>query len=201
MNAPGHIGLNTILSIPISYYLVNNYGLNIGALFLITSVLVCSLPDIDIRLQSMDTQIIGNVSHRGRTHTLQFAIVMCILVFPMVYYLSGNSYISTVVSIGVFTGILCHLLGDVLTPSGVNMLPLIDYNFCLNCFRYDNLIANTVLPIIGFLGCILIYLSLDKPSTYVWASIIIVEIVGFLAVILSSRYSVEYNESILKYYK
>lgn len=200
MKPSGHIGLNTIISLPISYYLVNNLSSRIGLLFLSTSVLVCCLPDIDTKLQHIDIPITEGVSHRGRTHTVQFALLTSIICFFILDYVSDDVYLSITVTLGVFAGILLHLLGDILTPSGINMLPFINRNFCLNAFRYDNLIANTTLPIIGLTGCLLFYSSLDKPITYVWTEILIIEIIAFVSLILSSRYSIQYDGSILKYY-
>lgn len=201
MKPSGHIGLNTIIALPISYYLVNHLGSEMGFLFFSASVFVCCLPDVDMRLQSIDIPITESVSHRGRTHTVQFAVLMFIICFPIVYYISGNIFTSITAGLGVFAGILFHLFGDILTPSGINMLPFINRNFCLNAFRYDNLIANSVLPTLGCIGCILFYFGSDKPSTYVWAEILIIELVAFVTLILSSRYSIQYDGSILKYYK
>ena len=71
--------------------------------------------------------------HRGATHTLLFALLVSVLTaLPSLYFLDGIASVAMMLlSIGLFAGILSHLLLDALTVTGVPLL----YPFSRKMFR------------------------------------------------------------------
>lgn len=80
------------------------FSLN-GLFYYGTSYIASTLPDWDIKLK---------IKHRGITHTLLTSIV-----------LTGITYLATQslpITIGLFMGYVSHLMGDMMTVSGVPLL-------------------------------------------------------------------------------
>jgi inner membrane protein len=124
----GHRGLSLFLSAPIVAILLLLDLPVLGIFFCVSVFILASLPDIDLKISS--------IKHRGITHTVWFAlfsgIVYAILVSGIVSITGSKnvllqqfsvSYIYLVVFVfGTgFSGVLFHLLGDIITPMGVNM--------------------------------------------------------------------------------
>jgi len=103
------------------------------------------------------------ISHRGITHTLIFAIGLCTLLSYLVLQLSGFSQaIMLFFVLGLFGGILSHLVLDMLTKSGVPLL----YPFTKRDFSFAPFETGGVGEYIASFGCIaLIVLMLqDSPG-------------------------------------
>ena len=77
------------------------------------------------------------ISHRGITHTLIFALGLCILLSYLVMQLSGISQtIMLFFGLGLFGGILSHLALDMLTKGGIPLLyPFIKKDISLAGFK------------------------------------------------------------------
>lgn len=139
MRAEGHIGLSLVLASPIMALIMYFHSVTAGVVFIGIIGFFSKFPDIDIKLQS-----ILPIKHRGLTHTFWFSLLMGGLV-GSVFLLSEETAIEWVYIgfIGGFFGNLSHSLGDILTPSGVNIFPPIQSDeLSLNLFNYNNGIAN-----------------------------------------------------------
>jgi len=171
MHRNGHFGLNLYLTAPI-VFVTGLFGvLEIGLVFVITSAIFPSLPDIDLSLSKY-----SSIKHRGITHTVWFG-----LVFGFIYMLVLGSilfYITNpfkVVSFGIFENsqfsvgllllslffagfcaVIFHLIGDVFTPTGVNFFSRDNsYGFSINQFYASNEVANRSAIVIGILSLVL----------------------------------------------
>ncbi|MFD1515287.1 metal-dependent hydrolase [Halomarina rubra] len=137
----GHWGVALVCYAPVGWLLLDaRPGLalagGIGVLAL------ARLPDVDLRLPF--------VPHRGPTHTLAFALAVggvlagaaTLLANQLPPSLAAPWLVPFAGFVGVF-GILTHLAGDVVTPSGVPLLwPLSGRRFSLGLVRASNTVAN-----------------------------------------------------------
>ena len=118
----GHLGIAMLTLAPITFWLVTAGYPAFAALVAGTVLYLSMLPDVDHRLPL--------VSHRGPTHSLLFAAVVG-GVFAGAASLVGPALSVPVpgdvsmVAFGFLLGfgtVVAHLLGDVITPMGVNFL-------------------------------------------------------------------------------
>jgi membrane-bound metal-dependent hydrolase YbcI (DUF457 family) len=72
------------------------------------------LPDIDIFLG------IFGIKHRSVTHSL--IMVLPLLVITILFYFKFGISLPYCFSFGVLIGVICHLLGDMMTRSGICLL-------------------------------------------------------------------------------
>jgi inner membrane protein len=150
----GHYGVSLLVFAPAGFALVRLGRPELA--FVAGSVMLwfAMLPDLDHR--------IPGVPHRGPTHSLAFAGLVGAV------FAAGGSLLGTAGSrlgvaldvsgvglpvlgfcLGVVT-VVAHLLGDALTPAGVNFLwPVSDYEYTLNLWRADNSLANAGLFVTG----------------------------------------------------
>lgn len=161
MYRKGHYGVSLLVFAPIGFGLLL-LGLPIVALVIGGVMLwLAMLPDVDHRLPL--------VRHRGPTHSLLFAGAVG-AGFGAVGYLLGDGAILgqllteravgtgpslrlQVAGVGFAGGclaVLAHLLGDALTPAGVNFLwPLSGETYSLSVTRADNTLWNYGLLVVG----------------------------------------------------
>jgi inner membrane protein len=144
MYRKGHLGVSLLVFAPIGFWLVRAGHTELAFL---TGGVMCwlaMLPDVDHR--------IPGIPHRGPTHSLLFAGLVG-LVFGAVGTLVG-SQVSLGYSFGLgtfgfllgFVTVVAHLLGDTLTPAGVNYLwPLSSYEYTLSVTPADSTTANYAL--------------------------------------------------------
>lgn len=157
MYRTGHLGVALLVFAPIGYLLVDA-GAALAALLTGGVMLwLAMLPDVDHRLPA--------VSHRGVTHSLLFAAAVG-AVFAAVgvalVEVGGDTLAAELLGldalgIGVvpfgftlgFLAVTSHLLGDLLTPAGVNLFWPLPREFSLYVTRADNTIANYGLFVLG----------------------------------------------------
>ena len=148
MHANGHYGAALLAYAPIGYRMVGNDPA-LAALGGFVVVGLATLPDIDLRL--------SGVPHRGPTHSLFFlgGVAWALgaatnwLGLPTVSPLSGMPSVEFGVLIGL-VGVGSHLLADVITPAGLNVLwPLPLPTLSLSLTEAGNQVANFGLLVIG----------------------------------------------------
>jgi inner membrane protein len=141
MYSKGHIGINALLFAPIALILKGIFSFEmavIGALFCVGAA---SFPDIDRLFAGMTNKTqfwtIVPISHRGITHTIWFALltggvglaasffVLSSSEFGLSELLSGfipnyNYFVlSACIGGSLVLSVVGHIIGDVITPSGV----------------------------------------------------------------------------------
>lgn len=115
MYRPGHIGLAALFAALPVFILFQSEHYIAGALFLIFAVGSCTLPD---RVED-----VFRLSHRGVTHTVGFALTTSVILARLAQFaLSRDSHSflpgsvgGVMVGLAVFTGLISHLAGDILT--------------------------------------------------------------------------------------
>lgn len=163
MHATGHLGVNALLYAPFLYSLLAigepKFAILAGAIFMIGA----KLPDEDIRFDqgmnpsdSLLPKIIP-IQHRGVTHTLWFALVVGAAIAGVLYFIPSSYPPFLLANFGFlvgFLGIIGHLLGDVVTPMGIEpFAPISRTNYSLGLFYAKNSLANALFGIIGLLLC------------------------------------------------
>ncbi|WP_435062733.1 metal-dependent hydrolase [Halobaculum sp. EA56] len=118
----GHLGVAMLTLAPITFWLLSAGFPVFAALVAGTVLYLAMLPDVDHR--------VPGISHRGPTHSLLFAAVVGAV------FAGAASLVEPVLSVAVpggvsmvafgfllgFGTVVAHLLGDVITPMGVNFL-------------------------------------------------------------------------------
>lgn len=155
---PGHLGVSLLAFAPIGYLLVA-LGSPLASVMTGGAMLwLAMLPDVDHRLPV--------IRHRGPTHSLLFAALVggaFAAVGLLLAALGGASVIAELLGLGAFPGIglaafgfavgflsvAAHLLGDLLTPAGVNLFWPVGKKYTLSVTRADNTLANYGLFLLG----------------------------------------------------
>ncbi|QZP38691.1 metal-dependent hydrolase [Halobaculum magnesiiphilum] len=118
----GHLGVAMLTLAPITFWLLVGGYPAFAVLVAGTVLYLAMLPDMDHR--------VPGISHRGPTHSLLFAGVVgavfagaASLVEPVfsIAVPAGLSMVAFGFLLG-FGSVVAHLLGDVITPAGVNFL-------------------------------------------------------------------------------
>ena len=142
MYRQGHLGVSMLVFAPVGYALVAAGHPVVAAVAGVVMVQFSMLPDVDHRLPMVD--------HRGATHSLAFAALVGAA--GAAVGLAAASVVSVdlplpLPAVGFAVGaltVLAHLLGDTLTPMGVNYLwPLPASPVSLSLTRADNRWANS----------------------------------------------------------
>jgi len=158
MYRKGHLGVSMLVFAPVGYTLVSRSQPLLAVLTGIVMVWFAMLPDVDHRLPM--------VEHRGPTHSLAFAALIGAVGgavglaaerlvdlgpgFDQVI-IFGVGLPAIGFGIGALT-VIAHLIGDTLTPAGVNYLwPLSTRTFSVSLARADNRLANSGLFGLGIL--------------------------------------------------
>lgn len=155
MHKEGHIGIGLFVYSPIAYYLVDQNLLTLFGLGMVGFAVWSFLPDIDMELP---------ITHRGPTHSIAFAGLAGLLTAIAFIYLSNKGTVSApvggqllglafhaVFGFGIgFLGVVCHIIGDVLTPTGVTPFwPLSNWWVSLDIVLAKNKKANQILSMLG----------------------------------------------------
>jgi inner membrane protein len=173
MYADGHWGINLILFSPVAFALT---ALNMYTLLVFTIMCVLFIarrPDDDMKLQRITSRlrsfpglsyIVPQITHRGITHTVWYATVWGILVGTVTALFSVYGPMQVVftpesMQLGIFgfygfflgfLGIVGHLLGDVITPSGIKpFYPIRETKYTLSLVYAKNKPANVLLFLVG----------------------------------------------------
>ncbi|UIO99308.1 metal-dependent hydrolase [Halobaculum sp. CBA1158] len=145
----GHLGVAMLTLAPITFWLLTA-GYPVFAVLVAGTVLyLAMLPDVDHR--------IPGIPHRGPTHSLLFAGVVggvfagaASLVEPVlsVAVPGGVSMVAFGFLLG-FGSVVAHLLGDVITPAGVNFLWPYPREWSLYLTTADSTLWNWGLFVLG----------------------------------------------------
>jgi len=160
MYATGHYGAALLVYAPVGYVL-----LGVDPLLAVAGgagvLALATLPDTDQRIPL--------VPHRGPTHSLAFLVVVA-AVLGWLGWQAGGGIGATVgvgrVELAAFAagvgvlGVGSHLLADMLTPAGVNLLwPLPGPELSLYVTRADNAVANWALLGVGVLATAVVWVA------------------------------------------
>lgn len=152
----GHAGISLILTSPIVLYM--------GRESLLTSTMICLiimwssiLPDVDI----IEKSLLSDIKHRGPTHTIWFATFTYILSYFIILildlYYSGLEPYVHIIPASMFTGVLLHLMTDIMNETGVRPLKIGEY-FSDFRLRYDVFESdgcmNNLFFVVGFIKII-----------------------------------------------
>ncbi|WP_158295125.1 metal-dependent hydrolase [Halorubrum sp. ASP1] len=160
----GHTGMSLLVSAPFTGLLLAG-GFVAEAIVFTGSLLAGGgLPDVDTRVPV--------VKHRGFLHTVWFGLIYGVLLgivslLVLTFLYTNNSIVQSVVDIdslqwiavvsgvGGFAGVLSHLLGDMITPWGINPFePVDDRKVKFELTKASNESSNTALLIVGFVAMI-----------------------------------------------
>ncbi|WP_253739167.1 metal-dependent hydrolase [Halohasta salina] len=140
MYRKGHLGVSLLVFAPVGYALVDAGHPAVAAVAGLVMVQFATLPDVDHRLPM--------VEHRGATHSLAFAALVGAA--GAAVGVAADAVVSVdlpLPAVGFAVGaltILAHLLGDTLTPMGVNYLwPLPVSPVSLSLTPADNPVVNS----------------------------------------------------------
>ena len=153
----GHYGVSLLVFAPVGFALVSLGAVSLAFVTGATMLWLAMLPDVDHRLPG--------VPHRGPTHSLLFAALVG-AVFAGVGAVLGQLGLGsvfgfsapgigtvTLTAFGFFLGaltVVAHLLGDAITPMGVNFLwPLSGTEFTLSLTPADSTLWNYGLFVLG----------------------------------------------------
>lgn len=163
MHSQGHFGVSMVLCAPVLFVSIISEMYVVGVLVCGLMLMFSSTPDIDLKIPW--------VSHRGFTHTVHFAILfggfMSIVSFValtsikelfVIEYiiqlsvLSSIVQISSVIFIGSVLGVMSHLFGDILTPTGVHFFSRSNnFGYSLNVCNASSKVGNNSIVKLGFL--------------------------------------------------
>lgn len=149
MYSPGHVGIALLCFTPVAT-LLHLYGLKRAAqVGVVGALLTASAPDVDLFL--------ATIPHRGITHTVAAAVAVGVL-FGTTGALTRSPSLGTRLSDSVFSfavgtlGVGTHLLGDVITPMGIQpFAPLLDVHYTLNLVAASDPTANAGFLVAGLL--------------------------------------------------
>jgi len=150
----GHLGVALLVFAPIAFVLLAADRATLAVVTGGAMLWLAMLPDVDHRLPG--------VPHRGPTHSLLFAALVggafaavgaalgtVVGDAGSVGGVSGVSLPVVGFAIGALT-VVAHLLGDALTPAGVNFLwPASTRTYTIGLCRADNTVANYGLFVVG----------------------------------------------------
>jgi inner membrane protein len=154
----GHIGVSLILSSGVVFIFGEMNSLLTGVYLCCVLIFTEGLPDLDTS--------ISFVTHRGITHTLWFAIAVSVMSGVIggvgMNYLTGTSLwepialhpspvrIGLITGIGGGLGIGSHLLGDLITPWGIEpFAPVSNTKIRVTLTRASNTTANAAVLLVG----------------------------------------------------
>lgn len=143
---------------PVAHLLLQRGEIVLALLGFIGVYLVEPLPDKDFRIPFL--------RHRGTSHSLFSALVVGIVLGAVGWVtgkqlplLSAETLAGFGFAVGV-VGILTHLLGDIITESGIQpFLPISKWRVSLSPVNADSTIANSALFGLGILALVVVLLA------------------------------------------
>lgn len=154
MYRAGHYGVSLLVYAPVLAVLLAVDRTTVALVGALVMLGLATVPDYDQRIPF--------VRHRGSTHTLAFAWLVGITLGGFVLLVPGLPHGSKFVLGGfaVFIGVLgvvAHLLGDVLTASGVAFLwPFSPKRYSLSLVQASDALANYALLLLGLLVTLIV---------------------------------------------
>lgn len=151
MESSGHFGFSATVTYAL-IWAVRRLGISVGwwdgAVVILGSAFLASIPDIDVRLRR------AGVRHRGFTHTIWFALILAIPAYAGLQYMAEKGFglpLSPIAaSIAVALAVLTHIAADSLNYQRVRPLePLSRAGIALHLFRSSNRLANTGFFLLG----------------------------------------------------
>lgn len=160
MYRDGHIGVNALLYAPVALLISYRFSVGLAAVGAFIVVGVASAPDLDrhfdkhMNTNKSDLWTVIPISHRGLTHTVWFGLIVGIVVGGLAgaFNLTGypNNHVAALGFGAGFLGIVGHILGDMVTPMGVQPFsPLSRREYSLSLFKASSTIANRGASIAG----------------------------------------------------
>lgn len=161
MYPPGHVGLTAVLFAPLVCWFRLAGRERTAAECLAVAIAVSLLPDIDA--------MVPGIVHRGVTHTPLAAVVAGVAVAVVLRYYRAPSLASTHPAVRWFVGVAgvgSHLLGDVVTPMGIQLLfPVQQTMYSLDVVQASSPPANALLLLTGSAVLSLVYgVPVGTPS-------------------------------------
>ena len=147
MELPGHVGVALLVYAPVAAAAIRRGRRRTAWLGLAGVLVLCTSPDIDLHL--------AGVAHRGVTHTALAALLAAGAVALLASLLRPSGDGSTVAAarFGAIvggSGVLSHLLGDVVTPMGIRpFLPFSGTTYTLSLVYAADARANVALLVAG----------------------------------------------------
>ena len=147
MELPGHVGVALLVYAPAAAVAIRRGRRRLAWTGLAGVLALAMLPDVDLYL--------AGVPHRGVTHTAWAALLAAGTVAALAGLLRPAGWGSTVdaARFGAIvggSGVLSHLLGDVLTPMGIRpFLPVADTTYTLSLVYAADVRANFALLVAG----------------------------------------------------
>lgn len=153
MYSTGHAGISFTLYAPILFVLFYFELFSVAIMGAIIVMFLASTPDADMKFHYKSTvfhkiplvrRLVPDIEHRGITHTVWFmgiiGIVLALVgaaVYPMIEFVFTVTQIQFAVLLFVFGafGIFAHIVGDYITPSGINILYPLGTNRVLTIHR------------------------------------------------------------------
>lgn len=152
----GHFGVSLLVFAPLGYLFVSSGAVGLAFVTGATMLWLSMLPDVDHRVPGLP--------HRGPTHSLLFAALVGGVFAAVGQYLGETlgliaDFGTWSVGLGVFgfflgsVTVVAHLLGDVITPMGVNFLwPLSGKRYSLSLTPAKNTLWNYGLFVLGLVA-------------------------------------------------
>ncbi len=185
MESSGHFGFSATVTY-VMVWLANYFGISIswrdGAVLILGSAFLASLPDIDIRLRRIGFR------HRGFTHTIWFALVLGVLTYISLNYLGRDGVklpiTPILAALTVFLAVITHIAADALNYQRVRpFAPLSDVGIALHLFRSGNRVANSGFFLIGLSLVVIYFYGLGRADIVVQAALAGVAAVAGLAAV------------------
>jgi len=192
MESSGHFGFTAAVSYLV-VWLAKHLGLSVGwwdgAILILGSSFLASIPDIDIRLRRV------GVRHRGFTHTVWFALILAAVAYAVLEYLAREGYsppVSPLVgALTVSMAVITHIAADALNYRRVRPLsPLTDAGVALRLFRSSNALANAGYFLTGVVAVTAYFygvIGADKAVELVVLGLVVVTSLAVLADKLGGR--------------
>lgn len=139
MYSSGHLGISWALYSPVLFTFLFFELYSVAILGAIIVMFLASAPDADMKFQYNSTifhkiplvrRLVPDIKHRGITHSVWFmlasGVVLSIVgfllypVFEVLFTIEKPMFTLTMFFFGSF-GILTHVLGDYITPTGINI--------------------------------------------------------------------------------
>lgn len=205
MKQEGHIGLSLLTISPIILLLVLTENITLSLLSIFTVAILSTLPDIDIVIQGSIINKILGIKHRGITHTVLFSLIIGSIT-TVIYYSFNTTFLFAFIGFSAgFISIFSHIIGDIITPTGVNFIPLyMDSNYSFDLYNYNNVIGNFGIFILGLYSAVLPFVfisNVEVSDLIIFLNYIMLLFLLSVILVLANKISWRYKRSTIPYIK